>query len=83
MHAARKGGRPTAQDAAHLACPFCASYDVDRLYLASRRTDSCECRSCGGAWDEAAGSGTYLGRSDRASVFIPRHRVPIGTPDGN
>jgi hypothetical protein len=69
-------------DTAHLSCPFCASYDVDRLFLASLRTDSCECRACGSAWDEDRCSGEYLGRADRTSVFMPRHRVPIGTPEG-
>jgi len=56
----------------HLACPFCNSYDVDRLFLASLNLDSCECASCGARWDEDKGSGEYLGRAQPASVLIPR-----------
>lgn len=49
-------------------CPYCASHDVSRLYVATIGLDSCECLSCGARWDEEAGGGTYRGRSDRASV---------------
>lgn len=58
----------------HLQCPFCNSYDVARLFLASLNLDSCECASCGARWDEECGSGEYRGRSDRTSVLMPRQR---------
>jgi Zn ribbon nucleic-acid-binding protein len=58
----------------HLQCPFCNSYDVSRMFLASLNLDSCECASCGARWDEECGSGEYRGRADRASVLMPRHR---------
>ncbi len=28
----------------HLSCPFCAAYEVQRLYLGTRHLDSCQCR---------------------------------------
>jgi len=56
----------------HLQCPFCTSYDVQRLYLASLRLDSCACTSCGAQWDEDATSGAYRGRSSRSSMSAPR-----------
>jgi transposase-like protein len=56
----------------HLQCPFCLSYEVPRLYLASLRLDSCVCDSCGAQWDEDAGSGEYRGRGSRESVVAPR-----------
>lgn len=67
------GGKPTSDSGlAHLACPFCASYDVDRLFLASARIDCCECTSCGARWDENSTTGEYLGRTDRSSVLVRR-----------
>ncbi|HET7654333.1 MAG TPA: hypothetical protein VFK42_14945 [Acidimicrobiales bacterium] len=66
------GGKSTGTGTAHLACPFCASYDVDRLFLASTRIDCCECESCGARWDENSATGEYLGRTDRASVLVRR-----------
>lgn len=60
------------QGGGHFQCPFCNSYDVDRLFLASLRLDSCECASCGARWDEEKGSGQYRGRANRASVLMPR-----------
>ena len=59
-------------DGGHLTCPFCNSYDVTRLFLASINCDSCECCSCGARWDEEKGSGAYRGRAERASVLLPR-----------
>ena len=59
-------------DPGHLQCPFCLSYDVQRLYLASLRIDSCACESCGAQWDEDNGSGEYRGRASRKSVVAPR-----------
>ena len=56
----------------HLACPFCAGYEVDRLYVASANLDSCECLTCGARWDEDRASGEYLGRASKASVLAPR-----------
>jgi transcription elongation factor Elf1 len=56
----------------HLTCPFCNSYDVARLYIASVNIDSCECATCSARWDEECGSGHYRGRANRASVLMPR-----------
>jgi hypothetical protein len=56
----------------HLQCPFCTSYDVARLYLASMRLDSCVCETCGARWDEDAVSGAFKGRSSRESAIMPR-----------
>ena len=56
----------------HLTCPFCSSYDVHRLYVASIRMDSCECTGCGARWDEERSSGEYRGRASRSSVLLPR-----------
>lgn len=66
------GKTATGGGMGHLACPFCSSYDVDRLYLASNRTDCCECTSCGARWDENPATGEYLGRADRSSVLVRR-----------
>ena len=55
----------------HLQCPFCGAYEVDRLYLASVRLDSCECTSCGARWDEDPVTGAYRGRASRSSVVLP------------
>jgi Zn ribbon nucleic-acid-binding protein len=63
-----------ADQQAHLACPFCNSYDVTRLYIASLKMDSCECLSCGARWDEDARNGEYLGRANRSSVLLPRQQ---------
>ena len=63
-----------ADDVGHLQCPFCSSYDIARLYLASLHLDSCECRACGARWDEEAESGTYRGLSSRSSAVTPRDR---------
>jgi len=48
-----------------LGCPFCGAYEVSRLYLASLRLDSCECRACGARWDEELGTGVYRSRPGR------------------
>ncbi|MGH9184696.1 MAG: hypothetical protein ACRD0U_02595 [Acidimicrobiales bacterium] len=56
----------------HLQCPYCNSYEIERLYLASLRLDTCACESCGARWDEDALSGEFRGRADRSSVFAPR-----------
>lgn len=58
----------------HFQCPFCNTYEVARLYLASLDIDSCECATCGARWDEDRRSGSYRGRADRASVLMPRQR---------
>jgi hypothetical protein len=47
----------------HLQCPFCETYEVERLYLASLRVDSCACASCGARWDEDPVTGDYKGRN--------------------
>ena len=64
----------TEVDEAHFACPFCTSHEVDRLYLASLRIDSCACLSCGARWDEDADSGAFRGRASRSSILAPRDR---------
>ena len=68
----RHPGMPGA--AAHFECPFCTSHEVDRLYLASLRLDSCACLSCGARWDEDAESGEFRGRGARSSILAPRER---------
>jgi len=60
--------------AGHLQCPFCESYEVSRLYLASLRADSCVCAACGAQWDEDPSTGEYLGRAGRDSVATPTSR---------
>lgn len=57
----------------HFSCPFCNSFDVSRLYVASAGIDSCECLSCGARWDQERETGKYLGRADRASVLARRN----------
>jgi hypothetical protein len=59
-------------DAEHFQCPYCESFEVDRLYLASLKLDSCACMSCGARWDEDATSGEFRGRASRSSVLAPR-----------
>jgi hypothetical protein len=58
----------------HLQCPYCNSYEVRRMYLASLRLDACECGGCGARWDEDASSGAYRGLASRESVATPRER---------
>jgi hypothetical protein len=48
-------------DAGHFQCPYCESFEVDRLYLASLKLDSCVCLACGARWDEDAKSGAFRG----------------------
>ncbi|HUF32378.1 MAG TPA: hypothetical protein VMN58_04120 [Acidimicrobiales bacterium] len=59
-------------DDGHLRCPFCESYEVDRLYLGSLDLDACVCQACGARWDEHRGSGDYAGRGSSSSVLSPR-----------
>jgi transcription elongation factor Elf1 len=59
-------------DAEHFQCPYCESYEVDRLYLASLKLDSCVCLACGARWDEDVTSGEFRGRASRSSVLTPR-----------
>lgn len=63
-----------ANDDSHFTCPFCTSHEIDRLYLASLRLDSCACLSCGARWDEDAESGEFRGRASRSSILAPRDR---------
>ncbi len=60
------------QPAGHLQCPFCEAYEVDRLYLASSRLDSCACAACGARWDEDPVSGAYRGRGFELGSVPPR-----------
>jgi hypothetical protein len=62
------GSTPTRPP--HLGCPYCCSYEVDRLYVGSARVDSCSCRACGADWDEVVGSGEIKGRSKRHSALL-------------
>jgi len=50
----------------HLRCPYCSAYEVQRLYLATLRRDSCVCGSCGARWDQDPLSGAFLGRTSRS-----------------
>jgi hypothetical protein len=59
-------------DAEHFQCPYCESFEVDRLYLASLGLDSCACLACGARWDEDAESGEFRGRGRKSSVLAPR-----------
>lgn len=59
-------GTTTDEPSGHLQCPFCAAYEVDRLYLGSFRLDSCECTSCGARWDQDPDSGAFRGRASRS-----------------
>jgi hypothetical protein len=63
---AMTNGTPPHDTTGHLQCPFCAAYEVDRLYLATFHLDSCQCVSCGARWDQDAQSGAYRGRASRA-----------------
>jgi transposase-like protein len=67
-------GTPAQKSNGHLACPFCASYEVDRLFIGSTDIDSCECAACGARWDEDRTSGEYRGRAARISVLLPPRR---------
>ena len=53
-------------DGAHFQCPFCNSYDIDRLFVGAVNVDSCACASCGAQWDEQRGAGRnrYVARAD-------------------
>lgn len=62
------------EPARHLRCPFCEAYEVERLFLASVRLDSCACNSCGARWDEDRASGDFVGRAAKESVVRPRKR---------
>lgn len=53
-------------DGGRLQCPFCEAYEIDRLYLATLRVDSCICASCGARWDEDTSTGEYRGRQSHA-----------------
>ena len=55
-----------------MQCPFCHSYDVARLFVASLGLDSCECAACNSRWDEERRTGRFRGRSDQASILIHR-----------
>jgi hypothetical protein len=41
------------------------AHEVERLYLATMKLDTCECLSCGARWDQEP-SGTYRGRASRS-----------------
>ena len=56
----------------HFQCPYCDSFDVDRLYVAPLGVDACACLTCGARWDEDAASGEFRGRANSSSVLAPR-----------
>jgi len=70
--AIRPHHRPVTSAEHHLGCPFCTSYGVARLYIASVHLDSCQCEACGARWDEDPATGAYRGRSSRESVMTRR-----------
>jgi len=72
MGSVKKVQERGTHDGGHLTCPFCNSYDVARMFVASINVDSCECSSCSARWDEEQGSGEYRGRAHPASVLLPR-----------
>ncbi|MCU1452131.1 MAG: hypothetical protein JWN46_277 [Acidimicrobiales bacterium] len=55
-----------------LVCPYCNSYGVERMYLATVKLDTCECAECGARWDQDPLDGSFRGRATRASVVMPR-----------
>ena len=57
-----------------LQCPYCDSYEIDRLYLASMRVDSCVCTSCGARWDEDTSTGEFRGRVSQARTSRTQSR---------
>lgn len=59
-------GSDPGDEAKRLQCPFCEAYEIDRLYLASLRIDSCVCASCGARWDEDTTTGEYRGRQSHS-----------------
>ena len=61
-----------SDEAGRLGCPFCRTYDVDRLFLATLNLDACVCLACGARWDEKADTGEYAGRGSSATVVSPR-----------
>ncbi len=63
----------STERAGHLQCPFCNSYDVQRLFVASLKIDSCECASCRARWDEDARTARSSGRGNHSSVTIHRY----------
>ena len=66
------GTRGSGERPGHLACPHCAAYDVERLFVASLRMDSCHCLTCGRRWDEELDTGHRRRPTGRASVLIQR-----------
>ncbi len=64
-----RGKATVTRDTKHLQCPFCESYETERLYLASVGVDSCRCSSCGARWDEDLGSGRFRGRGSAESAL--------------
>ena len=64
------GGEAQGGEPARLQCPFCHSYDVSRMYVASAGVDSCACAACRAHWDEERRTGRFQGRSDDASVLL-------------
>jgi hypothetical protein len=54
----------------HLGCPYCCTYEVDRLFVATVHLDACRCRACGASWDEEPESGTFRGRSTAQSALV-------------
>ena len=79
----------SANDAAHFQCPYCESFEVDRMYLAASKLDSCACMACGARWDEDAVSGEFRGhgpfahaRSSRPGRHVTCLLLPVFDLDG-
>lgn len=72
MEGPDRAAESESKDSSRFRCPYCGSYDIARLFIATVRLDSCECSACGARWDEEAGTGQYRGRSSRSSVLLPR-----------
>src|SRR3546814_12984492 len=52
----------------HLRCPFCEAYEVERLYLATLRLDSCPTHSYWARWAEDPARATSRGRPSRSAT---------------
>jgi ribosomal protein L37AE/L43A len=53
-----------------MQCPECASYTVQRLYLATIHCDSCSCDACGARWDEDRATGAIRPCGTRSSALV-------------
>jgi transcription elongation factor Elf1 len=70
--------RDDDESGVHFQCPFCNSYDVDRLYVGAVNVDSCACAACGSRWDEECSRerSRYRARSDSILMTDTRPGAP-------